>query len=109
MSRQLTELGWTQADAACEYLKSCALPVVVKADGLAAGKGVVIAHSHAEAQQAARAMLSDKVFGAAGESCIWQLRAAFLHVIGTETRQRSSYWQSAATASRLPSAALVAA
>ena len=44
--------------------------VVVKASGLAAGKGVVVATSRQEACQAARSMLSDKMFGAAGETIV---------------------------------------
>ena len=48
------------------YIDAHALPVVVKADGLAAGKGVVVAQSHAEARDAARAMLEGNAFGDAG-------------------------------------------
>ena len=44
--------------------------LVVKASGLAAGKGVVVATSREEACQAARSMLSDKTFGAAGETIV---------------------------------------
>jgi phosphoribosylamine--glycine ligase len=42
-------------------------PIVIKADGLCAGKGVVVAATVDEAREAARAMLVDRVFGAAGE------------------------------------------
>jgi phosphoribosylamine--glycine ligase len=45
-------------------------PIVVKADGLCAGKGVVVASTEAEALEAARAMLVEKRFGAAGETVI---------------------------------------
>jgi phosphoribosylamine--glycine ligase len=51
------------------YIDSVELPVVVKADGHAAGKGVISAHSKEEALAAARSMLSDNAFGSAG-SCI---------------------------------------
>jgi phosphoribosylamine--glycine ligase len=44
--------------------------VVVKADGLAAGKGVVVCHSQKEVEAAAKSMLEDKVFGDAGESVV---------------------------------------
>ena len=44
--------------------------VVVKADGLCAGKGVVVTSSHAEAKKAVRAMLEGKVFGAAGAKVV---------------------------------------
>jgi phosphoribosylamine---glycine ligase len=53
-------------DAACAYIRSRGAPIVVKADGLAGGKGVVVAQSVQEAEQAAREMLADQRFGAAG-------------------------------------------
>jgi phosphoribosylamine---glycine ligase len=54
------------AAAACAYLRKSAVPVVVKADGLAAGKGVIVAQSIAEAEQAVTDIMVKKVFGAAG-------------------------------------------
>jgi phosphoribosylamine--glycine ligase len=45
-------------------------PVVIKASGLAAGKGVIVAQSTAEAERAIDAMLSDRVFGAAGREIL---------------------------------------
>ena len=51
------------------YLKQQPLPIVLKADGLAAGKGVVICQSHQEAEQEFRAMLDGK-FGAAGDRVV---------------------------------------
>ena len=57
---------FSELDAACEYLRSRGAPIVVKADGLAAGKGVVVAATTAEAEAAARAMLSENRFGDAG-------------------------------------------
>jgi phosphoribosylamine--glycine ligase len=48
--------------------------VVVKADGLCAGKGVVVTSSHAEARAAARAMLADRQFGAAGARVVIEER-----------------------------------
>ena len=56
-------------DAARAYLRTQALPVVIKADGLAAGKGVVIAQTSAEAEAALDAMFAG-VFGAAGASVV---------------------------------------
>ncbi len=58
--------SFTSADAACDALGAFGLPVVIKADGLAAGKGVVIAHTREEAVAAVRSMLVDNAFGAAG-------------------------------------------
>ena len=48
----------------------CGLPWAVKADGLAGGKGVVIAHSDAEAREALESMLDDGVFGDAGRTVV---------------------------------------
>jgi phosphoribosylamine--glycine ligase len=45
------------------YLESCSTPIVLKADGLAAGKGVIISPSIPEAQQTLREMLEEKKFG----------------------------------------------
>lgn len=46
------------------------MPVVVKADGLALGKGVVIAHDRATAKQAVRSMMEERAFGDAGKSVV---------------------------------------
>ena len=54
-------------EAALAYLKNAAYPIVVKADGLALGKGVVIAADYNEAAAAVHSMMADKVFGASGE------------------------------------------
>jgi len=56
--------------AATDYIDSQAAPLVVKADGLAAGKGVVVAKDHAEARAAVKSMLTDRKFGAAGARVI---------------------------------------
>ena len=57
---------FTDADEACDYIEQQGAPIVIKADGLAAGKGVIVAHSLEEAQAAARDMLIDNKFGDAG-------------------------------------------
>ena len=54
---------------ALEYIREKGAPIVIKADGLAAGKGVVVAQTVEEAEKAAISMLSDNRFGAAG-NCI---------------------------------------
>jgi phosphoribosylamine--glycine ligase len=54
-------------DQARRHLEGCPLPVVVKADGLAAGKGVTVARSRKAALDAIRVSMVDKRFGAAGE------------------------------------------
>ncbi len=53
-----------------QALASFETPPVVKADGLCAGKGVVVAESHDEARQAVRAMLEEQRFGAAGATVV---------------------------------------
>jgi len=57
---------FTDPDAAISYLSTCPIPVVVKADGLAAGKGVVVAMTREEAIEAARGMMLDRSLGDAG-------------------------------------------
>ncbi len=62
--------SFTDLEAACAYAKQQALPIVIKADGLAAGKGVIIAHSHAEADATIRDMLDSNRFGEAGHRVV---------------------------------------
>ncbi len=57
-------------DAATHALADFAFPMVVKADGLAGGKGVVIAGSHAEAEMALTSLLEDRALGAAGSRVV---------------------------------------
>jgi len=57
---------FTEAELACDYIAEQGAPIVVKADGLAAGKGVIVAETVAQAQAAARDMLIDNKFGDAG-------------------------------------------
>src|SRR2546421_2625043 len=58
---------FTLADEAFAYLEEYGAPVVVKADGNAAGKGAIVALDMATAQDAVRQMMVDRVFGAAGD------------------------------------------
>ena len=57
---------FTEIDPAIDYLRRRGAPIVVKADGLAAGKGVVVAQTLAEAETAVREMLAENRFGDAG-------------------------------------------
>jgi len=57
-------------EKASEFIDSLEAPVVVKADGLCAGKGVIIAQSRDEAREAARGMLSGESFGEAGSKIV---------------------------------------
>jgi phosphoribosylamine--glycine ligase len=61
---------FTDADKAVAYIEAQGAPIVVKADGLAAGKGVVVAETVDQAIAAARDMLSGNRFGAAGASIV---------------------------------------
>jgi phosphoribosylamine--glycine ligase len=61
---------FTDAAAACEYIREQGVPIVVKADGLAAGKGVILAQSEAEAIAAVEDMLAGNVFGEAGHRVV---------------------------------------
>jgi len=56
----------TDLDAALAYVREQGAPIVIKADGLAAGKGVIVAMTLAEAETAVREMLADNAFGQAG-------------------------------------------
>ncbi len=60
---------FTELQPALDYLKTHPAPIVIKADGLAAGKGVVVAENDAEAEAAVRACF-DGAFGAAGSSVL---------------------------------------
>ncbi|MDZ7712538.1 MAG: phosphoribosylamine--glycine ligase [Rhodovibrio sp.] len=61
---------FTDPQAAKAYVADQPLPIVVKADGLASGKGVTVCQTHGEAERAIDEALVDKRFGAAGESVI---------------------------------------
>jgi phosphoribosylamine--glycine ligase len=60
----------TEIKKANDFIDSLQTPIVVKADGLCAGKGVIIATSHKEAKEAAKDMLSGESFGEAGTSIV---------------------------------------
>lgn len=62
--------AFSEIEAAKRYLDFMEFPCVVKADGLAAGKGVIIAQSRSEAEQAIEHLMRDKAFGAAGEQLV---------------------------------------
>ena len=61
---------FTEVDKAKEYIKICEFPLVVKASGLAAGKGVLICQNLEEALKAVDEIMVDKVFSAAGEKIV---------------------------------------
>ena len=78
--------NFTELAPAIEYIRSQGAPIVVKADGLAAGKGVVVARTVEEAEDAARSMLAERSFGEAGsrivvEECLTGEEASFIVMV----------------------------
>ena len=61
---------FTDANEALKYLETASIPVVIKADGLALGKGVIIAQTLDEAKDAVKSMMLDKVFGESGNNIV---------------------------------------
>ena len=81
---------FTNAAAAKAYARAKGAPIVVKADGLAAGKGVVVAGDLAEAEAAIDAMLTEGAFGAAGKEIVLEEflageEASFFALVDGET------------------------
>ena len=62
--------NFTEVEPALAYLKEKGAPIVIKADGLAAGKGVIVAMTLAEAEEAVKDMLSGNAFGDAGSRVV---------------------------------------
>ena len=61
---------FTEVEPACAFIRKLGAPIVIKADGLAAGKGVIIAASEEEAVAAVTDMLSGNAFGSAGSRVV---------------------------------------
>lgn len=61
---------FTDMDKALRYVDACPLPTVVKADGLALGKGVLICETREEARDAVRSMMEDRAFGDSGTTVV---------------------------------------
>ena len=77
---------FSEVAPALAYLRTRQIPIVVKADGLAAGKGVIVAQTLAEAEAAVRDMLAGNKFGAAGhqiliEDCLYGEETSLLVVV----------------------------
>ncbi len=62
--------NFDDADAALEYLKTAKMPIVLKADGLALGKGVLICNTREEAIDGVKEIMQDKKFGNAGNRMV---------------------------------------
>jgi len=81
--------SFTEIDAAIEYIKQQGTPIVIKADGLAAGKGVILADNEVEAIAAIRDMLAGNAFGEAGhrvvvEEFLYGEEASFICMVDGE-------------------------
>ncbi len=61
---------FTEIDKALEYVKNCPIPTVIKADGLALGKGVIIAQTREEALEAVTDMMANAKFGKSGSTVV---------------------------------------
>ena len=61
---------FTDMEAALKYIRTAPIPTVIKADGLALGKGVIIAQTRDEAEDAIYSMMEDKVFGDSGSNVV---------------------------------------
>lgn len=82
--------SFTDGNAAKDYIHKMGAPIVVKADGLAAGKGVVVAQTVEEAVDAVNAMMEDHIFGASGgriviEECMTGEEASLLAFVDGKT------------------------
>lgn len=61
---------FTEAESAKAYVREQGAPIVIKADGLAAGKGVIVAQTVTEAEQAIAETMEDRIFGDAGQEVV---------------------------------------
>ena len=61
---------FNNASEALEYVKTCDIPIVIKADGLALGKGVIIATEREQAVDAINSIMLDKIFGNSGNEIV---------------------------------------
>lgn len=62
--------NFDSAEAALEYLETASMPIVLKADGLALGKGVLICNTLEEAREGVKTLMLDKQFGSAGNKIV---------------------------------------
>ncbi|MCZ6669166.1 MAG: phosphoribosylamine--glycine ligase [Gammaproteobacteria bacterium] len=81
--------SFTEIEPAADYVKARGTPIVVKADGLAAGKGVIIAQTEIQANNAINDMLAGNAFGEAGhrvviEECLAGEEASFICMVDGE-------------------------
>ncbi len=61
---------FSNCEDALKFLETAPIPTVIKADGLALGKGVIIAQTRKEAMDAVRSMMEDKIFGDSGNNIV---------------------------------------
>lgn len=89
--------NFTEIEPALAYLKEKGAPIVIKADGLAAGKGVIVAMTLQEAEDAVRDMLAGNAFGDAGSRVV-------IEESSTARKPASSSWSTAITCCQWPPA-----
>lgn len=89
--------NFTEVEPALAYLREQGAPIVIKADGLAAGKGVIVAMNLDEAEAAVRDMLAGNAFGDAGSRVV-------IEESSMARRPASSSWSTARTCCRWPPA-----
>ena len=82
--------NFSDLDEALAYIREQGAPIVIKADGLAAGKGVIVAHTLEEAEQAAKDMLAGNKFGDAGARIVVEEfldgeEASFIVITGSQS------------------------
>lgn len=61
---------FSDMEEALKYLESCSIPTVIKADGLALGKGVIIAETREEAKSGLKTIMKERKFGASGDTVV---------------------------------------
>lgn len=92
--------NFTEVEPALAYVREQGAPIVIKADGLAAGKGVIVAMTREEAEAAVHDMLAGNAFGDAGHRIVIE---EFLE----EKRPALSLWSTANTCYRWPPARII--
>ena len=90
---------FAEPDPALAYIRSRTLPIVIKADGLAAGKGVIIAETFEDAERTVRGMLQQRTFGEAGATVVVEdfLRGEEASFIAVVDDTASCRWQAPRT------------
>ena len=84
--------NFTDPDSAIKYLETATFPIVLKADGLALGKGVLICNDLEEAKAGVKEIMLDKHFGSAGNTMVIEEFMTGREVIRTEHRRHGYFF-----------------